>query len=545
MWGDPSPVDYVVVDGARVPIAANLARAMECLRNLKTPNPILIWIDAICINQSDLIERGDQVAMMRLVYRNADCVRIWMNETIDKDSPAVSALKNFRIPLLHRDEADNPRPQDLGLGTDRYFWYHLVPIFQNDYWSRIWIQQEVLNASRLEVHCSNVSFSGTYLICLQEAVSRLLSWDYESLDKGLIDNAFEKLKVSEGLIGLYLFDSYLLRRPLGDLVNLMEFCDTLHASKGSDRIYAIMHLARDFEEGDIVVDYARPAAYAMLQAAAHHVNRHRNLQFLDTSSLASAIKRGTQTGREITSLRTWVPDAWYARDIGLVGNQVLQRIPRHRCSPHPIDMQSMHLGVRGIKFGSVRQCLRTECEDSSTVSEFWRAPFGPYLQSQYSTNWTKIPRSLSEILTCEPRAISSYEEIASGLSVFFLSNQDDKVAERKLGGLVKEMVRIPAPVRTALVHIMDALKLRAIILTERGSQGLVPTCDIMAGDELWILLGCDSTVTLRRQSDGTYWHVCTVYFPSIQGHDELQMLVTESMPGNKVGEWTVEDIKIA
>jgi hypothetical protein len=147
MWGDPSPVDYVVVDGARVPIAANLARAMECLRNLKTPNPILIWIDAICINQSDLIERGDQVAMMRLVYRNADCVRIWMNETIDKDSPAVSALKNFRIPLLHRDEADNPRPQDLGLGTDPYFWYHLVPIFQNDYWSRIWIQQEVLNAS--------------------------------------------------------------------------------------------------------------------------------------------------------------------------------------------------------------------------------------------------------------------------------------------------------------------------------------------------------------------------------------------------------------
>jgi hypothetical protein len=68
MWGDPDPVDTIIIGGATVPLAANLATALKYLRNLTTPKPLLIWIDAICINQSDLAECGDQVAMMRLVY---------------------------------------------------------------------------------------------------------------------------------------------------------------------------------------------------------------------------------------------------------------------------------------------------------------------------------------------------------------------------------------------------------------------------------------------------------------------------------------------
>lgn len=131
MWGNSTPVDVILVDGASIPIAANLTMVLRHLRNLKAPIPLRIWIDAVCINQDDLNERGHQVAMMRLVYRNATCVRIWINEPgVDGHSAAVAALKQFRL-----DE----KQEHHGLGGDPSFWDPVVPIFRNGYWNRMWM----------------------------------------------------------------------------------------------------------------------------------------------------------------------------------------------------------------------------------------------------------------------------------------------------------------------------------------------------------------------------------------------------------------------
>jgi hypothetical protein len=132
MWGDATQADRVVVDGAVIPIAWNLARALEYLRDFKGPEPLRIWIDAICIDQGNSDERAEQVAMMRSIYRNANCVRIWINKpSLDKQSEAVAALKSFQ----HDRETET-----YGLGGDISFWDPVIPIFKNGYWSRVWMQ---------------------------------------------------------------------------------------------------------------------------------------------------------------------------------------------------------------------------------------------------------------------------------------------------------------------------------------------------------------------------------------------------------------------
>jgi hypothetical protein len=69
--------------------------------------------------------------MMRLLYRKANCVRIWINEpSLESGSEALAALKNFQL----EEEGMN-----FGLGDDPHFWDPLVPMFTNDYWSRIWM----------------------------------------------------------------------------------------------------------------------------------------------------------------------------------------------------------------------------------------------------------------------------------------------------------------------------------------------------------------------------------------------------------------------
>lgn len=131
MWGDPTQADRVVVDGAAIPTAWNLTRALEYLRDFAGSAPLRIWIDAICIDQHSFEERAEQVAMMRCIYRNAECVRIWINEpSLDEQSAAVAALKNFK---------PKPEAEHRGLGDDAYFWAPLVSMFQNGYWNRIWM----------------------------------------------------------------------------------------------------------------------------------------------------------------------------------------------------------------------------------------------------------------------------------------------------------------------------------------------------------------------------------------------------------------------
>ena len=131
MWGDASPVDHIVVDGAAIPVAWNLARALEYLRDQQGSEVCRIWIDAVCINQKDEKERGHQVAMMRSVYSNADCVRVWINAPdLEEESEALAALKSFEL---------GAEEMKFGLGDDIKFWEPLEPIFWNRYWDRLWM----------------------------------------------------------------------------------------------------------------------------------------------------------------------------------------------------------------------------------------------------------------------------------------------------------------------------------------------------------------------------------------------------------------------
>ena len=59
-----------------IPATANLAQALPYLQ-LETEERVL-WIDAICINQGDLAERGQQVGRMADIYKMATRVLIWL-----------------------------------------------------------------------------------------------------------------------------------------------------------------------------------------------------------------------------------------------------------------------------------------------------------------------------------------------------------------------------------------------------------------------------------------------------------------------------------
>lgn len=152
-----------------LPIAENLSNALRHLRPPQqgfdsTQAPLRICIDAICINQSDVKERNAQVSVMQTIYSNASLVRIWIYEpNLDASSEQVKRLQQFDE-LLDATETKESRRSVMASLT---YWQPVLPIFENPYWHRVWMQQEVLNAQMLKLHCMDIVVSHIALVRFQ------------------------------------------------------------------------------------------------------------------------------------------------------------------------------------------------------------------------------------------------------------------------------------------------------------------------------------------------------------------------------------------
>lgn len=113
-------------------VSANLKRLLVDFQPRATTITPL-WIDALCINQKDKDEVNSQVQQMRKIYQSAIQVMAQLDVDIDPTDPAFQ-----RLELFSHQGADVSL-----LGSDANLWLPLIPLVRNDYWARVWIQQEV------------------------------------------------------------------------------------------------------------------------------------------------------------------------------------------------------------------------------------------------------------------------------------------------------------------------------------------------------------------------------------------------------------------
>ncbi|RYO75509.1 hypothetical protein DL764_010392 [Monosporascus ibericus] len=84
VWGDPSVTKDIVVNGTVFPVTTNLEAGLWHFRKYglvpceDKKGEVRLWVDAICINQQDVLERNQQVARIGILYRNASFVLSWL-----------------------------------------------------------------------------------------------------------------------------------------------------------------------------------------------------------------------------------------------------------------------------------------------------------------------------------------------------------------------------------------------------------------------------------------------------------------------------------
>ncbi|KAF4546265.1 Heterokaryon incompatibility protein [Lasiodiplodia theobromae] len=112
VWGDPNITKPISVNGRPFPATVNLQTALRQLalelRDQYSTKEMCLWVDAICINQSDQAEKTQQVSLMGQIFARASSVRVWLGPSRDHSSLAFQTLRNltemrYAEPLQHVD----------------------------------------------------------------------------------------------------------------------------------------------------------------------------------------------------------------------------------------------------------------------------------------------------------------------------------------------------------------------------------------------------------------------------------------------------------
>src|SRR4051812_27259922 len=81
-WDSERELKPAVINSHTARVSQNCATAMQCqLRRWGSKRHF--WIDAVCIDQSNVYERNHQVSLMADIYKGASRVLVWLGDELD------------------------------------------------------------------------------------------------------------------------------------------------------------------------------------------------------------------------------------------------------------------------------------------------------------------------------------------------------------------------------------------------------------------------------------------------------------------------------
>jgi hypothetical protein len=237
-WGPKERHDDIQLNGVAFPIGLSLWSFLAQMRSQH--QYITFWIDALCINQANVLEQNHQVQMMREIYSKAHSVWIWLGKIND------IIHSNLAVDFLETQKPTFDNDLD-----HRKFWspriYSAVYVLcSRTYWYRIWIVQEVLLAKRATLLYGSRQVPWTKLLHL---ISNLQAIS----DRSLAVHTY-------GVSSLLDTPAAVIVRAKSNwdgtpqpLTKLLQLYHRQESTDIRDKVYALHGLASDSDE--IAVDY--------------------------------------------------------------------------------------------------------------------------------------------------------------------------------------------------------------------------------------------------------------------------------------------------
>ncbi|KAK3290286.1 ankyrin repeat-containing domain protein [Chaetomium fimeti] len=154
VWGSEENLKHVYIRSGdknqRLLVTPNLHAALSHLRDELLER--ILWIDAICINQKDKVEKGLQVQFMAEIYANANRVIVWLGEAASDSDQAFEALRQAAREGSTQHYIDEPTEQAI------------FTLLERPWFRRIWVVQEAAAARQILMKCGPWEVDG-FVFC--------------------------------------------------------------------------------------------------------------------------------------------------------------------------------------------------------------------------------------------------------------------------------------------------------------------------------------------------------------------------------------------
>ena len=250
-WGAASkPTDSIQIlansEELYIAIHANLAAALRRVRRESLPT--YWWIDALCINQSDLAEKNIQLPLMPQIYENAICVIVWLGNEYENSGQAIDFLQDSLNATDFDAFLQEPTRKEAFIGV--------VHLMKRPWFTRRWVIQEISCSRSAHIFCGSRSIPWLSFVdavtliaarrsSLRRVFSSLLANDPDDVESfnslstlkflHLVDNMFRK--TVDGRITQHLMT----------LEALLATTPQFESSDPRDTVYALLFLASDAE----------------------------------------------------------------------------------------------------------------------------------------------------------------------------------------------------------------------------------------------------------------------------------------------------------
>jgi len=581
-WGSPADPLSILVNQTRVPVTRNLYAALQHLR--EDTDEVTLWVDALCINQMDNAEKSEQVSMMTEIYAYAKNTKVWLgpaDETSDEvmiqlaeigkaviDKGAydlftkMSAL-SIKDPVAAgqaEDQATNllqaMLDNSLGQleGTLRLL-TGFCKLLCRQYWSRVWILQEIVVSKNVEVHCGKLRLQFAilhaamlYLIYMHVYVSVQLAESMAALmevteisDDGNFPPDCELMQLEPQFKSLNSIDIKPSARFASGMriryhstaeendetkVNLIDLLSRnrvgREATDPRDRIFALLGIAADAEALRIIPNYADTNSCAVVYCnAAHALIASGHVDILAFS----------QWSKKDPTMPSWAPD--WSEEVKQPFGQLPWESPysgsgskipfKHSEQSDPVSRLRMH----GIIVDYI-ESARPQCNNGEWLSTHHRLQACTYLQDIMSLcqiSNEKLAQSGVEIYPDPSARERAYQRVPVADLYSTGMFRRATIEECHLGhaevitDFMQSQKPVPDPTpstRTfrSYYSLMAEQVQRRPFVTVKGFVGLAPK-HVEEADVIVIFPGARFPYVLRRCDDGTYLLIGEAYVDGI------------------------------
>lgn len=355
VWGDPEVTEPISVNGVQYPVTINLAQVLRRVRQ-RFNRQCTLWVDALCINQSDVQERAVEIRRMGQIYASATILIGYIGEPGQDEKPGISRL--FEVSQsLRREFSDLGAKEDLENAdilelTRRRDWMGtpddqvLLNLSTRAFFSRIWIVQELA-----------LAYFEAYLICgglivpLQDLVLM-----YQSLGVYIEDRhrtatrQLTYVRQAQGLLAPCSIAMDLRTTSSFDEDDPSKFAKTLmkylrrtcehQSTDPRDKIFALLGLMKAKLPGSLFISYEQPTSTVYHAFTKFLLEHAADLTIFESTSIQGVVP-------------SWTMDLVFTNP----------SIPNFEPSDPPdveISDDGMTMSVHGTRFGQVAGILEVK-----------------------------------------------------------------------------------------------------------------------------------------------------------------------------------------